>query len=48
MHKTRVLIVDDNEAFLEMGKFVLGAAAYTVDTACDAVQAQLKIPDFFA
>jgi two-component system cell cycle response regulator DivK len=46
MNQTRVLIVDDNEMFIEMAKFILTAAAYTVDTAPDARQALLQIPVF--
>ena len=43
---TRVLIVDDNEMFIEMAKFVLSAAAYDVQTASDASAALLQIPVF--
>ena len=43
MANTRVLIVDDNESFLEMGRFVLQAAGYTVETAGDAMQAKSKL-----
>ena len=46
MDLTRVLIVDDNEMFLEMAKFVLTAAANVVETAADASEALLKIPFF--
>ena len=46
MNLTRVLIVDDNEMFIEMTKFVLHAAAYVVETAADASQALLRIPVF--
>jgi two-component system, cell cycle response regulator DivK len=43
MKLTRVLIVDDNEMFIEMAKFVLSRSAYEVDTASDAEQALLQI-----
>ena len=46
MSRTRVLIVDDNEMFISMAKFVLVAAAYEVQTAPDANQALLQMPDF--
>ncbi len=46
MNQTRVLIVDDNEMFIEMAKFILTAAAYEVDAAPDARQALLQIPVF--
>ena len=46
MSLTRVLIVDDNEMFIEMSRFVLTAAANTVETAADAAEAMLKIPIF--
>ena len=46
MDRTRVLVVDDNAMFIEMAKFVLGAATYVVDTASDANQALAQIPVF--
>ena len=46
MNQTRVLIVDDNEMFIEMAKFILTAAAYAVCTAADAKQALVMIPVF--
>ena len=46
MTLARVLIVDDNEMFIEMAKFVLAAAAYDVEASCDAEQALLQIPAF--
>ena len=46
MELTRVLIVDDNEMFIEMTRFVLTAAAYVIETAEDAAEAMLKIPVF--
>ncbi len=46
MNETRVLIVDDNEMFIEMAKFVLTAAAYEVRTASDASQALLQLAVF--
>ena len=46
MSQIRVLIVDDNEMFVEMAKFVLTAAAYEVRTAPDASEALLQIPVF--
>ena len=46
MQKTRVLIVDDNEMFIEMATFVLTAAAYEVCTALGAGQALLRLPAF--
>ncbi len=46
MTQTRVLVVDDNEMFIEMTKFVLNAAGYLVETASSASQAQLCIPVF--
>jgi CheY-like chemotaxis protein len=49
MALTRVLIVDDNEMFIEMAKFVLSAAAYDVETSPDArhalAQIQVCLPD---
>lgn len=46
MNRTRVLVVDDNEMFIEMTRFVLSAAAYVVETAEDAGQALARIPEF--
>ena len=46
MDPTRVLVVDDNETFIEMAKFVLTAAGYVVDAASDAGSAQAMIPVF--
>ncbi|HOX66518.1 MAG TPA: response regulator [Burkholderiaceae bacterium] len=46
MDLTRVLIVDDNDMFIEMASFILGAAAYVVESASDASQALLKLPVF--
>lgn len=46
MNLTRVLVVDDNEMFIEMTKFVLSAAAYVVETASDASLALVQIPVF--
>jgi len=46
MSLTRVLVVDDNETFLEMSSFVLRAAAYEVELASDAAQALVKVPIF--
>ncbi len=46
MNPTRVLIVDDNEMFIEMAKFVLSAAAYVVEASADAKQALSQIPVF--
>jgi two-component system cell cycle response regulator DivK len=46
MSQTRVLIVDDNHAFIEMTKFVLTAAGNLVDAASDAKSALSKIPLF--
>ena len=46
MELTRVLVVDDNEMFIEMTRFVLTAAAYVIETAEDAAEAMLKIPVF--
>ena len=46
MNAIRVLIVDDNEMFIEMAKFILTAAAYEVRTAPDASQALVQIPVF--
>ncbi|EHR72056.1 CheY-like receiver domain-containing protein [Burkholderiales bacterium JOSHI_001] len=46
MGQTRVLVVDDNEAFIEMTKFVLTAAGNVVDAASDACSALSKIPVF--
>lgn len=40
------MIVDDNEMFIEMAKFVLTAAAYEVRTAPDASQALWQVPAF--
>ena len=46
MTLTRVLIVDDNEMFVEMARFVLTAAAYTVEAAAGASEALAVIPGF--
>jgi two-component system, cell cycle response regulator DivK len=46
MGPTRVLVVDDNEAFSEMAKIVLTAAGNVVDTAPGADAARSKIPAF--
>lgn len=46
MNPTRVLVVDDNEMFTEMAKFVLSAAGNVVETASDAGSALSTIPDF--
>ena len=46
MGQTRVLVVDDNEAFIEMTKFVLTAAGNLVDAASDANSALSMIPVF--
>ena len=46
MDLTRVLIVDDNDLFIEMATFILSAAAYVVESAPDARQALLKLPVF--
>jgi PleD family two-component response regulator len=46
MDLTRILIVDDNDMFIEMATFILNAAAYVVESAPDAHQALLKIPVF--
>jgi two-component system cell cycle response regulator DivK len=46
MGQTRVLVVDDNEAFIEMTKFVLTAAGNLVDAASDAGSALSMIPAF--
>lgn len=43
---TRVLIVDDNEMFVEMTKFVLSTASYEAEGAASASQALLQIPVF--
>ena len=46
MNQTRVLIVDDNEMFVEMAEFILTAAGYEVRTALDARLAMLQVPAF--
>jgi two-component system cell cycle response regulator DivK len=46
MNRTRVLVVDDNEMFIEMTRFVLSAATYVVETAADAGEALTCIPAF--
>lgn len=46
MDPTRVLVVDDNETFIEMAKFVLTAAGNVVETASGADAARTKIPVF--
>lgn len=46
MDPTRVLIVDDNEMFIEMATFILSAAGYKIESAADAEQAMLKILAF--
>jgi two-component system, cell cycle response regulator DivK len=43
---TRVLIVDDNEMFVEMTKLALSAAACEVEASASAGQALLQIPAF--
>lgn len=39
-------MVDDNEMFVDMAKFVLGASEYEVDTASDANLALERVPYF--
>jgi CheY-like chemotaxis protein len=46
MNSPRVLIVDDNEMFIEAATFILRAAAYIVESACDASHALLQTPAF--
>ena len=46
MSLTKVLVVDDNETFLEMSNFVLRTAAYDVELASNAAQALAKVPVF--
>lgn len=46
MSLTKVLVVDDNEAFLEMSNFVLRTAGYDVELAPGADQALAKVPIF--
>ena len=46
MTPTRVLIVDDNEMFIEMVKSILTAAACEVGTSPDAVHAQEQVRSF--
>lgn len=46
MSQTRVLVVDDNEMFTEMTKFVLTAAGYLVEIAHGAGAALTLIPVF--
>ena len=46
MNQTRVLVVDDQDMFTEMAKFVLSAAGYQVETATDAAIALEKISAF--
>ena len=46
MQQTRVLIVDDNDMFVEMASFVLNAASCLTETASSAVQAEQRIPTF--
>lgn len=46
MNQTRVLVVDDNEMFIELTRFVLSAATYVVETASDAGEALARIPYF--
>jgi len=46
MDPTRVLVVDDNEAFIEMAKIVLTAAGSVVDAASGADSALSMIPVF--
>jgi two-component system cell cycle response regulator DivK len=46
MSQTRVLVVDDNEMFIEMARFVLAAAAFRVEVASDAGEALARIPVF--
>lgn len=46
MSLTKVLVIDDNESFLEMARFVLTAAAYELELASSAEEALLKIPTF--
>jgi two-component system cell cycle response regulator DivK len=46
MDPMRILVVDDNETFIEMAKFVLTAAGYVVDASSSADSARSKIPVF--
>ena len=46
MRPTRVLIVDDNQMFIDIASFALRAAAYEVDSANDASQALVQIDSF--
>jgi len=46
MGQTRVLVVDDNEALIEMTKFVLTEAGNIVHATSDAVSALSMIPIF--
>ena len=46
MDPKRVLVVDDDEAFIEMAKFVLTAAGNVVEAASDSGSAALRIPVF--
>lgn len=46
MSSPSVLIVDDNEMFIEAAAFILRAAAYVVESASDASHALLQIPEF--
>ena len=44
MTSTRVLIVDDNEAFVEMAKFILAKAGYETRGSPGALEALAEIP----
>jgi CheY-like chemotaxis protein len=46
MDSTRVLVVDDNDIFIEMARFVLEAAGYVVQSAAGAAQALAILPVF--
>ena len=46
MSSSRVLIVDDNRLNVELTAFVLEADDFIVDSAADAAQALVRIPEF--
>jgi CheY-like chemotaxis protein len=46
MALTRILIVDDNENFIEMAEIVLASAGYEVATSVDASRAEAQVRVF--
>lgn len=46
MAEPRVLVVDDNALNVELVRYVLAHSGFTVDSACDASEALLRIDSF--